>query len=179
MTKVTSLSTSLLNKKVIFSFTCDFSSPSCPKTAIETLKGTRKRRLTNEIEQSRNGGIGGKVLYLRIYGTVFQRAFHRLGIPLYTIHQKATWAAPPRLRRPRGRYQLVRAREPESKRKEKIILRTNSPPPPFRISLAPTICFWVSEDGTAQTLCRVTTLQNLKLTFLKRLPNSPKENILC
>ena len=127
-------------------------------------------------------GIGGKVLCLRIYGTAFQRAFHRLGIPLYPIpiHQKATWAAPPRLRRPRGRYQIARAREPESiKRKEKIILHTNSPPPPFRISLAPTICPWVSEDGTAQTLCRVTTLQNLKLTFLKRLPNSPKENILC
>ena len=122
-------------------------------------------------------GIGGKVLYLRIYGTVFQRAFHRLGIPLYTIHQKATWAAPPRLRRPRGRYQIVRAREPESKRKENN--SWHQFPPPFRISLAPTICPWVSEEGTAQTLCRVTTLQNLRLTFLKRLPNSPKENILC
>ena len=56
-----------------------FHHPAAPKQPLKHLKVRKKGRLTNGMGQSRNGGIpempeiGGKVRYLRIYGTVFQR----------------------------------------------------------------------------------------------------------
>ena len=84
MTKLTSLSRSLLNKKVIFSLTCDFSSPSCPKTAIEKLKGTQKGRLTiNGMGQSRNGVNRREDEIFTNIRYRFSAAFQRLRIRLY------------------------------------------------------------------------------------------------
>ena len=71
--------------------------------------------------QSRNGGNRreGEIFTNTRYR--FSAAFQRLMILLYTLHQKSTWAVPNSPRRPRWAGADSEAREPKSKRAEKII----------------------------------------------------------